>query len=143
MSIPSLYRPRRHSIGLTALIDVIFILLLFFMLTSTFTRWRAVDLQVPDAGARESTQPPQIILLDEAGGMKLHGSIFSVAHYGALTTDDLPEFDSERPLAILPEGDTSVQIIIAAIESLKEIGLAQVVLGNSLPEKTGQAEHHD
>lgn len=143
MSIPSLYRPRRHSIGLTALIDVIFILLLFFMLTSTFTRWRAIDLQVPDAGERESVQPPQIILLDETGGMKLHGSTFSVMHYNALTTDDLPEFEPERPLAILPEGNTNIQIIIAAIESLKGIGLTQVVLGNSLPEKTGQAKHHD
>ena len=143
MSIPPLYRPRRHSIGLTALIDVIFILLLFFMLTSTFTRWRAVDLQVPDAGERESAQPPQIILLDETGGMKLHGSTFSVTHHSTLTAGDLPEFDPERPLAILPEGDTNIQVIIAAIESLKGIGLAQVALGNSLPGETGQAERHD
>ena len=143
MSIPSLYSPRRHSIGLTALIDVIFILLLFFMLTSTFTRWRAVDLQVPDVGETESAKPPQIILLDETGGMKLHGNAFSVAHYSALTAGDLPAFELERPLAIVPEGDTNIQIIIAAIESLKGIGLPHVVLGNSLPPKTGQAEVHD
>lgn len=143
MSTPPLYRPRRHSIGLTALIDVIFILLLFFMLTSTFTRWRAIDLQVPDAGAAESARSPQIVLLDETGGMRLHGGTFSVAHYGALTAGDLPEFDSDRPLAILPEGNTNVQTIISAIERLKGIGLAQVVLGSSLPEKAGQAGRHD
>ncbi|MCW8356040.1 MAG: ExbD/TolR family protein [Marinomonas sp.] len=34
---------RKNAISLTPLIDVVFILLLFFMLTSTFVPWRLVD----------------------------------------------------------------------------------------------------
>ncbi|MBK6278385.1 MAG: biopolymer transporter ExbD [Gammaproteobacteria bacterium] len=34
----------RSRISLTALIDVVFILLLFFMLTTQFTRWRSLDV---------------------------------------------------------------------------------------------------
>ena len=36
--------PARKLIGLTPLIDVVFILLLFFMLTSSFFQWQSLDL---------------------------------------------------------------------------------------------------
>lgn len=50
-------RGPRTLIGLTPLIDVVFILLVFFMLASRFNDWRAIGLDVPaGAGGRgEST----------------------------------------------------------------------------------------
>lgn len=50
MSGVPLSRSRRKGISLTPLIDIVFILLTFFMLTSTFTRWKAVALRFPVAG---------------------------------------------------------------------------------------------
>jgi biopolymer transport protein ExbD len=44
-------RPSAAKIGLTPLIDVVFILLLFFMLTSTFTQRKNLDLAVPATAA--------------------------------------------------------------------------------------------
>lgn len=48
---------RRAVISLTPLIDVVFILLVFFMLASSFLDWRAIDLGTPlrtgSAGAVE------------------------------------------------------------------------------------------
>ena len=40
---------RRALIGLTPLIDVVFILLVFFMLASSFVDWRAIELAAPSA----------------------------------------------------------------------------------------------
>lgn len=40
-------RRKRSLIGLTPLVDVVFILLIFFMLASSFLRWRAIDLSAP------------------------------------------------------------------------------------------------
>ena len=40
-------RRRRPLISLTPLIDVVFILLVFFMLTSTFLDWRPIELNAP------------------------------------------------------------------------------------------------
>lgn len=39
--------PRRRLISLTPLIDVVFILLIFFMLASSFLDWRAFELALP------------------------------------------------------------------------------------------------
>ena len=43
---------KKSTISMTALIDLVFILLMFFMLTSTFVKWK----QVPLATASVSTE---------------------------------------------------------------------------------------
>ncbi|MEJ6392165.1 biopolymer transporter ExbD [Gymnodinialimonas sp. 2305UL16-5] len=48
--------------SLTSLIDVIFLLLLFFMLTSTFTRFSEIQLAAAGAGAAAPTDTPPIFL---------------------------------------------------------------------------------
>lgn len=48
---------RRRPVALTPLIDIIFLLLLFFMLSSTFTRFAEVPLMNVAGGAVEGTSP--------------------------------------------------------------------------------------
>ncbi len=136
MNAEPLYRARRHTISLTALIDVVFILLLFFMLSFTFTQWRAVDLHSPTSSFSEDVQLPQIVWLDEVGGLRFHDSTFSVAHYKELTDPSIFEFEFEKSHVVLPEENANLQTILSAIESLKRIGLKHVTLGNSFSEKT-------
>ncbi|MGK0476314.1 MAG: biopolymer transport protein ExbD, partial [Oleispira sp.] len=42
---------QRNLISLTPLIDVVFILLVFFMLTSSFVEWKFIDLGIGEANA--------------------------------------------------------------------------------------------
>lgn len=59
---------RRRTISLTSLIDVIFLLLLFFMLTSTFTRFSEIELMAaPGTAGRSADQPPVFVRLDAEG----------------------------------------------------------------------------
>lgn len=55
---------RRTLISLTPLIDVVFILLVFFMLASIFQDWRAIELVTP-ARAKASGAPMEGALLVE------------------------------------------------------------------------------
>ncbi|WP_373510748.1 ExbD/TolR family protein, partial [Thiocapsa sp.] len=43
--------PRRRLIGLTPLIDVVFILLVFFMLASSLVKWQALEMEAPASAA--------------------------------------------------------------------------------------------
>lgn len=62
--MPSLVPPaRRGSLSLTSLIDVIFLLLLFFMLTSTFTRLGELELTPGTPGSAAAGQPPVFVSL--------------------------------------------------------------------------------
>lgn len=62
---------RRRPVTLTPLIDIIFLLLLFFMLSSTFTRFAEVPLMNAGAGHAEGT-PPLFLQLRE-GDLSLNG----------------------------------------------------------------------
>ncbi|MBF9043924.1 biopolymer transporter ExbD [Rhodobacterales bacterium HKCCE4037] len=68
-------RSRRRALSLTSLIDVIFLLLLFFMLTSTFTRFSEIQLSAAGSGASASSAdtPPLFLRLGEAR-LTLNGS---------------------------------------------------------------------
>ena len=54
---------RRRVLSLTSLIDVIFLLLLFFMLSSTFTNYTDLDLAASSPGASASNESPVLLKL--------------------------------------------------------------------------------
>ena len=56
------------SIPLTPLIDVVFLLLLFFMLTATFSRLDLLDVQLPQAQAERAGAEAHIKLAIDAMG---------------------------------------------------------------------------
>ncbi|MEM9107278.1 MAG: biopolymer transporter ExbD [Pseudomonadota bacterium] len=69
-------RKRRRRLSLTSLIDVIFLLLLFFMLSSTFTRFAEIDITAGRAGSnvQASEAPGVFIRLDQGGSWKVNGA---------------------------------------------------------------------
>ena len=136
MNTLQLYHPRRRPIGLTALIDVVFILLLFFMLSSTFNRWRAIDFESSLTVTNKTVDEPQIVLLGETGNLKLNNSDFSIVNLDQLTVNDARIFDMDKPLMLLAAANTNVQMIVNAIERLNMIGLQQVVFVGSFPSET-------
>ena len=63
---------------MTSLIDVIFLLLLFFMLSSTFSRYGEIALVGAGSGGAASAEPPRFLQLgpDEA---RLNGKALALA----------------------------------------------------------------
>ena len=64
---------RRRPLSLTSLIDVIFLLLLFFMLSSTFTRFASVEITGGPASATASSTPPDVMIRLEEGQWTVNG----------------------------------------------------------------------
>jgi biopolymer transport protein ExbD len=65
--------PARRRISLTPLVDVIFLLLMFFMLSSTFARFADLDV------ARQSATPDESGLASPSESAPLRGAIVSVS----------------------------------------------------------------
>lgn len=76
--MPYEYR-RRSSFGLnlTPLIDIVFLLLVFFMLTAHFVEERALDVDLPktEATSAEKERPQAEILIDQDGALWLNGEM--------------------------------------------------------------------
>ena len=63
------------TVNLTPLIDVVFLLLIFFMVSTTFTKASQLSIDLPEAtGEPSETQQEQIeILIDESGQYRVNG----------------------------------------------------------------------
>lgn len=64
---------RRRRLSLTSLIDVIFLLLLFFMLSSSFARHAEIVLLAGSGNGPAAPQPPLFLRLDTEG-LSLNGT---------------------------------------------------------------------
>lgn len=121
-------RPRRGAVGLTSLIDVIFLLLLFFMLSSTFSRYSQLDLGVAATGGGGGAQPKLLISVTANGPMRLNGKPTSLDDLGGAIHDYI-EKGVERAV-VVPKGEVKLQVLVAALESLKQTDLKSVSLAN-------------
>lgn len=77
---------RGASIGLslTPLIDIVFLLLVFFMLTAHFVEERALDIQLPEArtGQARQTEEPLTVVLGPDGEVRVAGEAVAREHLG-------------------------------------------------------------
>ena len=73
----------RHRVSLTSLIDVIFLLLLFFMLSSTFSKYSEIEILSAKTGAGTTNAKPDLFMNLTSSELKLNGE--------TLLLEDLPE----------------------------------------------------
>ena len=94
------------EVNLTALIDVVFLLLIFFMVSTTF-EWRTeLDIELPEASARESARDDPVVdvVIDAAGGIEVEGR----------RLEDPTTRSLRRALARAARGLDSAQVVISA-----------------------------
>ena len=66
-------KKRSPVINLTSLIDVLFLMLIFFMVTTTFLSQPAINLELPTAEHADATrQTPVVVHIDQLGRVYLN-----------------------------------------------------------------------
>ena len=118
--------PRRPRIALTSLVDVVFILLFFFMLASHFLDWRALPVDLApmrEAPAASLATPKLVVLLMADDTLRVEGQRIERA--------DLPaRIDSAGGEAIVvPARGATVQQLVSLLDILAPTG-ARIRLGH-------------
>jgi biopolymer transport protein ExbD len=130
MQLPLEITRRRSPISLTALIDVVFILLLFFMLSSQFVRWQSLDIPLAQNSPVQTDIEPLILVVSEAGEL-LQGDA-SIPLDGHCAGQVAGWLDASRPVIVRPQGSASVQQIMAALDCLRSAGATRLTLADAL-----------
>ncbi|MBK5930787.1 ExbD/TolR family protein [Halochromatium salexigens] len=114
---------RRAAIGLTPLIDVVFILLLFFMLASSLTRLQAVSLQAPAVADAQQDAPPALLLRIRADhSLDLNGDPITDASLVETLTSQLARHP-EIGVIVQPAANVDVQQLMRVFDQLAEAGV--------------------
>lgn len=133
-------QPRRKQlISLTPLIDVVFILLLFFMLTSSFVAWRTVDtpLAAPPTPEQvtEDKQDPLLFDLQANDGMVwFEGQAISLSDSDRIR--DIVQAHSDRLFVLQAEEGVTLQSLMTLADQLKLQGAQKLSIANAFNEAT-------
>ncbi len=117
-----------RMITLTPLIDVVFILLVFFMLASSFLDWRAVDLRLTGVSSGgPSATSVMVVVLRADGSLTIDGE--PVTQDAVLTrTREKVEGDEAFSIVVRPEDEVELQQMVGLVDVLKSAGAVDIAL---------------
>ena len=118
------------EINLISLIDVLLVLLIFFMVSTTFTQEGRVRVQLPQAsqiplprGARE----PLVITITAEGTYRVNDHTLINSSADTLRAALLKEAGAERgPITIKADARTTHQAVVTAMDVAGRLGFAQL-----------------
>ena len=139
-------KKERLELSMTPMIDVVFLLLIFFMVTTTFNRQTEVKVKLPEADGAEAEQYPKMVTLtiDADGTYYLPGDD-GLPH--ELVNQQLEtlkqelrkfaEHSKDQPFIINADGKTPHQAVITALEAAGDVGFSHITFAARQP-KTKQ-----
>ena len=137
MSSPAFARPpswriarprrRRQLISLTPLIDVVFILLVFFMLASSFLDWRSIVLSAPSAGAASAAMEGALLVEVRAQGLRLSGRPVTLEELESRVRSRLAD-KPDQAVFLKPSAGVPLQRAVAVLDRLAAAGATRLSL---------------
>ena len=120
------------DINLASLIDVVFVLLLFFVVTTTFTRETQLRVELPEAAsATAPTDQParQVeITISAEGVYSVNNNLLPKSDLATLSEaiEQASAGDHQLPLSISADGKTPHQAVVTAMDAAGKLGFSQL-----------------
>lgn len=125
-------RARIHShLDIAPLIDIVFLLLVFFMLTSTFLVPEAIELELPESASATATDiTPITVALNASGELALNGNAISLDQ---LRQAIKPLIADNTDVAITLKSDarTEVQQLLKVMDEIRAAGGSNLALATT------------
>jgi len=118
------------DINLTPLIDVVFLLLIFFMVSTTFTRESEISINLPESSAEttETEQTTVDLSIDSQGRFYLNNK--QVINTSINTLIKALKLVIKEPqevsLIISADGQTPHQAVVTAMDAARQLGITRL-----------------
>ncbi|WP_263079984.1 biopolymer transporter ExbD [Endozoicomonas sp. Mp262] len=118
------------SVNLTPLIDVVFLLLIFFMVSTTFNKETHLSINLPESsGVALARQSKQVeITVSRAGEFAVNGQSLVNGKIETLKTAlaEVSKGDSKLPLVITADANASYQAVVTAMDAAGQLGFVNL-----------------
>ena len=125
------------SINLTPLIDVVFLLLIFFMVSTTFTRETQLSIDLPEAEGqvKEQTEGEIEILIDEAGTYRVNGKGLVDNRMRTLQAAiyKISVGDTTLPMVITADAQAAHEDVVRAMDAAGQMGFVHLSITTRQP----------
>jgi len=127
------------EINLIPFIDVLLVVLIFLMLTTSWSRLTEINMTLPLADAQKQKDRPQQIVLSVTaqGQYAVNKSPIEGTSVSSLASVLGPLASKEAILVISADAQASHQSVVNAMEAARRTGLSQITFATQSPERSG------
>ena len=125
-------RPVSPDLNIAPLIDVVFLLLLFFILTSNYVKEQSIELSLPQSehGAPQEDQVLRVEVVS-ADEIIIDGERLSWESAPAVLAErKRSQVNPEQPVLLRIEQAAEVQLLVSAMDLLRGAGFEQIALAS-------------
>lgn len=125
------------AINITPLIDVVFLLLIFFMVTTTFSKETRLLVNLPEANAETTESEPAsievIVAID--GSYTINGKALINTQLGTLMRglDLVSGGDTNLPVLLLADAEAKHQSVVTAMDAIGQAGFTRLNIATQRP----------
>jgi biopolymer transport protein ExbD len=124
---------KKIGINLTPLIDVLFILIIFFTVSSTFLEQPGIELKLPEAESSQShTAQKVIVYVDNNENLFLNDDPVDIANV-AKEVEALISAQTDKSVVLHADEEVSHGVIIKIMDLLRQQGIYKIVISTSKP----------
>ena len=129
-------------IDLTSLIDVVFIVLLFYVLSTTFYREGTIHINLPEAkgGAADPKDLHVDIVIAKNGTYRVNGRALTDNKVASVmqAITDIAATDTSVPITITADADTTHQSVVTAMDAVARLGFTKLNIATRQSEGDGK-----
>ena len=127
----TLFKKQKKNIDLNVapLIDIVFLLLIFFMLTSEFTDFKTIDMISPNQSNAiiQKTKLPIIINLSEKGLIEIDDVSIALNDLPFTIKNKLKNSQNDK-IVISTLNDTKINLLINIVDTIRSLGIENIAL---------------
>jgi len=119
------------QINLTPMLDVVFIMLIFFIVTATFVKEHGLNVNQPDTDKPKTIDPDKksiLVKISHRDQVVIGGLNVDIRSVRA-NIERLHAENPEAPVVVQPHKNASTEKIVAVMDSARQAGVDNVQLG--------------
>ena len=131
-------RQEDNGINLTPLIDVVFLLLIFFMVSTSFTKETHLTLDIPQAVGSPTTDTAALleIILEADGGISINGRALINNSIEAVKAgiQELSSGDNNLPVTLTADAKTPHEHVVKVMDAVGQLGFSRLSITTRRPD---------
>ncbi|MEJ2685792.1 MAG: biopolymer transporter ExbD [Gammaproteobacteria bacterium] len=131
-------RPRRRAepeVNLTSLIDVVFLLLIFFMVSTTFNTLARLQITLPQASEKPTPAPQKVLVVAITADSRFYVDNQELVNNKPETVKraiaQAIDGRKDLPVIIRADGRTPHQAVVTALDAASQLGLVHISMATT------------
>jgi biopolymer transport protein ExbD len=123
--IPSVRKRQKTEVEISVvnMVDVVFVLVIFFVLTTTFTKETGIDITKPSAGSsKQLGKEPLLIAVGDNGGIFIEERQVDLAMLQTILRREANQ-DPDKVVVIHSDRETDMGVIVEILDQCNQVGL--------------------